>query len=133
MRCHPTLYRRFWRRAWLVITVFSRNVLDCSSANGIVSGDKAFKKPHALVEPVCSVLALLLFLLMDKPLFLVCKLSDFLINARDFFGFGFCLVWNGFLQTSSFLFYSLLHQYRCCLQLRLCTSMHGYWQQNSIY
>ncbi len=34
-------------------------------------GQQLLKKPHALAEPVCPVLALLLFLLLDKPLRIV--------------------------------------------------------------
>ena len=34
-----------------------------------------------IAEPVCPVLALLLFLLLDEPLFLVFKLADFFLNA----------------------------------------------------
>ena len=44
-------------------------------------GQQLLKKPHALAEPVCPVLALLLFLLLDEPLFLVFKLADFFLNA----------------------------------------------------
>ena len=36
-------------------------------------GQQLFKKPHALAEAVRPVLALLLFLLLDQPLFLVGK------------------------------------------------------------
>ena len=45
-------------------------------------GQQLFKKPHALAEPVCPVLALLLFLLLDQPLFLVFKLAH--VNAPGF-------------------------------------------------
>ena len=38
-------------------------------------------KPHALAEAVRPVLALLLFLLLDKTLFLVFKLLDFFLDA----------------------------------------------------
>ena len=44
-------------------------------------GQQLLDKPHALAEAVCPVLALLLFLLLDKPLFLVFKLADFFLNA----------------------------------------------------
>jgi len=53
-------------------------------------GQQLFKKPHALAEPISPVLALLLFLLLNKPLALVFKLSDFFLDARDFFQFGLC-------------------------------------------
>ena len=67
-------------------------------------GQQLFKKPHALAEAVRPVLALLLFLLLDQPLFLVFKLLDFFLDACDFLNFGLCQlsnspfifsVWNG--------------------------------------
>ena len=44
-------------------------------------GQQLLDKPHALAEAVRPVLALLLFLLLDKPLFLVFKLADFFLDA----------------------------------------------------
>ena len=46
------------------------------------AGQQLLDKPHALAEAVRPVLALLLFLLLDKPLFLVFKLLDFFLDAR---------------------------------------------------
>ena len=45
-------------------------------------GQQLFKKSHALAKPVCPVLALLLFLLLDQPLFLVFKLADFFLKSQ---------------------------------------------------
>ena len=61
-------------------------------------GQQLFKKSHALAKPVCPVLALLLFLLLDQPLFLVFKLADFFLDAHDFFGFGLCHLFGSFLM-----------------------------------
>ena len=44
-------------------------------------GQQFLDKPHALAKAVRPVLALLLFLLLDKPLFLVFKLADFFLDA----------------------------------------------------
>ena len=44
-------------------------------------GQQLLDKSHALAEAVRPVLALLLFLLLDEPLFLVFKLADFFLNA----------------------------------------------------
>ena len=44
-------------------------------------GQQLLDKPHALAEAVRPVLALLLFLLLDQPLFLVFKLLDFFLAA----------------------------------------------------
>ena len=68
------------------------------------AGQQLLDKSHALAEAVRPVLALLLFLLLDKPLFLVFKLLDFFLDACDFLNFGLChlskspfgfSVWNG--------------------------------------
>ena len=48
------------------------------------AGQLLLDKPLALAEAVCPVFALLLFLLLDKPLFLVFKLADFFLDACDF-------------------------------------------------
>ena len=45
------------------------------------AGQQLLDKSHALAEAVRPVLALLLFLLLDKPLFLVFKLADFFFDA----------------------------------------------------
>jgi len=62
-------------------------------------GQQLLKKLHALAEAVRPVLAHLLFLLLDKPLFLVFKLANFFLDACDFFGFGLCYVSNALFDV----------------------------------
>lgn len=55
-------------------------------------GQQLLKKPHALAEPVRPVLALLLFLLLDKPLVLQTQKGCYIYNpAPTLVGAVFCL------------------------------------------
>ena len=103
LRRPPALSGRFWRRAGCVIPPRRSRALcgGCGGVLGGQSvqyaaavfggdgllhkglelllgqrdgvGQQLLDKPHALAEAVRPVLALLLFLLLDKPLFLVCN------------------------------------------------------------
>ena len=61
-------------------------------SQGDAFGQQAFKKPHAFAKAFRPVLALLRFLRLHKLSALVFKLSDFFLDACDFFDFGLCHV-----------------------------------------
>jgi len=69
------------RRLWSVAMGLLHKGLELLLGQRDGVGQQLLDKSHALAEAVRPVLALLLFLLLDKPLFLVFKLLDFFLDA----------------------------------------------------
>ena len=114
------------RRAGSVITVFSRNVLNCSSVSGMLSGTRLSKSPMRRHRRFVLSLRSCAFCSCTSclRLFSSCRISSSMLMIFSALVFATgqsllsCLVWigwdrigwewNGFLQITVFPFYSCL-------------------------